>query len=248
MSKNIRGVNIISNPTSIESKQRARRFKKYSANDTFKKNVTSIRSRIASGKNLFEIRSEMETMSDNEWSDAIYFLSANYYKTENIVLEWQLKQSTRYQLAAEAYNLAKLSNDYDAMMRAVIIMNKLDEQDIDMKSKLGIIKPMVVDSDEGGMGISNEDLLMTEEKFNGLLEKRIINKLSLQREAQLPVTIDVLSRSEDVRGTNNMGEITLVKNPTPGRIAENDNPEGISDGGEYLLHPVDIMARENKAD
>lgn len=247
MANNRRGINIISNDTSKESKQRLRRFKKYSANDRFKKLVTSIRGKIASGKNLFEIRSELESISENEWSDALYFFSENYYKTENMVLEWQLKQGTRYQLAAEAYNMAKAANDYDAMMRAVHLMNKLDEHDLNMKTQLGIIRPVKNLDEPIGEGINHDDLVMTERKFNELLEQRITTKLSLQREAEQPVTIDVLSRPSDERGPDNVGQTTLVENDPSRQLTTNQDSEGLSNGGFDLLHPMDLVARENKA-
>lgn len=247
MANNLKGAAVSRLVSSDLDRKRARRFKKYSEDERFKKFVISIRGKIASGKNLFEIRSEIEGMSDTEWSDALYFFSENYYKTENMVLEWQLKQGTRYQLAAEAYQMAKNANDYDAMMRAVHLMNKLDEHDLNMKTSLGIIRPVKNLEEPIGEGISHDDLIMTERKFNELLEQRITTKLGLQREAEQPVTIDVLCRPSDERGADNLGQATLVENNPTGQLSTDSDTEGLSDGGFDLLHPMDLVARENKA-
>lgn len=194
-----------------EKKRRQRRLAKRYEEESFREYISTARKHIQLGKSLSETREQIglyNSKNDDLWDDIVYVLANNYSKPESLVLEWTIRQQTRYSMALEVYKMAKEQNDLGEMNKAIMIMMKVDENSLELQQRMGLLKPVNLDDNDPnqGEGITHEQLLLTEE--------RILRKYQLQREASQPVTIDVLNRSDSRGETNTVEQVALVENTT----------------------------------
>lgn len=210
-------------PLASQADERARQkrlAKRYNDPD-FRERVNLTKRFVQQGVPLGEAREKVgldKQKFDDYWDDVVYVIAHNYFKTENLVLEWTIRQQVRYQMALETYNMAKKDNDLGEMNKAIMLMMKVDENSLQLQQAMGLIKPMKVDdNDQGqGEGISHEQLLLTEE--------RILRKYQLQRDAQPPITIDVQHRSSPGGETDSVEQTPLAQDSTRGPLEGNNIP------------------------
>lgn len=202
-----------------DERARQRRLAKRYNDPDFRERVNLTKRFVQQGVPLGEAREKVgldKQKFDDYWDDLVYVIAHNYFKTENLVLEWTIRQQVRYQMALETYNMAKKDNDLGEMNKAIMLMMKVDENSLQLQQAMGLIKPMKLDdNDQGqGEGISHEQLLLTEE--------RILRKYQLQRDAQPPITIDVQHRPSPGGETDSVEQTPLAKDPTRGPLEGNN--------------------------
>ena len=101
-----------------EKRRRAKRLAKRYEDNNFRERVASVKRFVQQGTPLGEARERIgitERKYDDYWEDIVYVIAHNYFKTENLVIEWTIRQQVRYQMALETYNMAKKENDLGEM-------------------------------------------------------------------------------------------------------------------------------------
>ena len=193
--------------------KRLKRIAKRKEDPNFRERLNIIRRKIGAGSSLFEIRDTLNPIDDTYWSDLIFSIGLAYTSPESMWIEWSVRQETRYKMGAELYSKAKEINDFDGMAKALITLCKIDEAALELQKALGLIKPITEDNNKLQIGVSSQDLDLAEERFNELLEQKIFNKLEAQRQAQQPVTIDVLARYDTREQTDKLESTPLAQSP-----------------------------------
>jgi hypothetical protein len=210
-------------------------------NPDFAKIVDRAKAMVIGGTPFSDIRRTLNIKKERDWRDLISIVGESFLHPEMVFLEWNVRQQGRYALAAESYQMAKKEGDYNAMMRAVLVMAKLDENDIELKKSLGILKPQL-DPETGGTGYRSEDLSDAENKYKELLDERILKKLQLQRETQGPIPVALLDGPQPQRSTDRMGEAPLVEIDSGRHVTDSTDQKSLSDGTIDSIDPVDSVA------
>jgi hypothetical protein len=130
---------------------------------------------------------------------------------ELVALEWMMRQTSRYSMAAEIYNKSKANDDTDGMLKSLLAMAKIDENDIEIKKALGLIKPVNFDQ---GSGYSSEDIDQAEKNVNRLVDEELLNALRTERTIEMPQPIHVLARLESQRQPDSVEQTPLAANDT----------------------------------
>lgn len=224
--------------------KRDQRIAKRKDDPNFRSDIKSLRQKIGIGKSLAEIRDDLAIDEDQYWEDLKFFLARAYMNPESIMLEWQVKQETRYQMGIDLYSRAQKDDDRDTMAKAILILSKVDEQAIDLQKALGLLKPMS-DEESGGAGYSSEDVELNNERLNKLLEERLLVKLEIKREVGSGNAVDVFPRPESRGETDQLGSTSLVEKTPDGFESGNNIRKGISNGSIDLLPIVGFMDRKN---
>ena len=229
--------------TEAERRRRNQRMAKRMEDPLFREHVKTIRQSIIAGVSFSEARERLPKVTEPYWNDIKFAISKFSISPENILLEWQIRNQSRYQQAVNLYNEAFKSKDLDMMSRAIMMLQKIDEADIDLKKEFGLIRPIVFEDERGpGEGISDQDVNDARQRFELELKQRILDKLALERDAHAPVTIDVLTRTEITGQADSVGLITVAGLPVEGHKQQDSIQEGVTDGGVDLLHTVDAVA------
>lgn len=222
------------------SKRLARRLQ----DPLFKEHVKIVKTAIISGISMSEARTRLPKVSHLWWQDIRRAISQYSITPENILLEWQIRNQSRYQQAQELYLMARKKGSMDMMSRAVMMLQKIDEADIELKREFGLIRPIVlkdVDQNEAS-GISDKDVNDARERFELELKQRILDKLEIERDAHAPVTIDVLTRIDFTRDADQMEPSAVAEDAPDGRPTDNGVSQSESDGRVDILHPVGALA------
>jgi hypothetical protein len=126
--------------------------------------------------------------------------------------------------AVELFNLSRQARDLDQMARAIILLNKIDESDINLKKALGLLRPVQFD-DDGTQGVSNDDVEVTRRRFERIVEERIVGKLIVREESPLPVPFDVLVGHESQPPSDQLEETPVVDDDPSGQQSGDSIPE-----------------------
>lgn len=214
----------------IERERKMERMKRRFEDPVFKRQIMSIRMSVGAGMSLAEARNNAGIESDSLWDDLVFALSVSLLSPEHIVLEWQIRNSTRYAQAMSLYVEAEKEKDFDMMSRAIMMLQKIDETDIEMKRAFGLIKP-IQDEETGGYGVSQEDLDRARQQFDSAVEQRILHKLEVKRGAKPPVPLDVLIGLATERQPDVLGQTTVAEDSSGGQQSGDSIPKIVSDGG-----------------
>lgn len=225
--------------------KQAKRLAKKRDDPFFRSNLQSMRQMLSGGQTLYDIRDKLGVKKDHDWHDLVTVMAQSFANPENILLEWSVRQNSRYALAADMLSRAKAAKDFDSEAKAIMMMVKIDENFLELQKTLGLIKP-VTDPNSLGYGISSEDIDLAERRFAGIIEQRISNKLAVERETQPAQSIELLSRTEPGGETDRLDEASLAQNTTHGSIEGHQNQEGITSRGFDLLSNPIILDVENK--
>lgn len=233
-------------PISVEAERQLqeRRLRKRRSSPEFSAYLTQIRQRISSGTPLTEIRWHLGIKNEKLWSDLLFALSSAYARPENMALEFILKNTSKYNLAAEAYNIAKKDGNYEAMMRAIMIMDKIDNSDFEVKKYLGLLRP-IAGVDETGKVIE-ADLTRAQQEFEKVVEQNITNQLTTARTTFLPISLELLSKLESRTEANPVGQGPLDEINPDRQLPKDNHPQSQSDGCIDVLNLMDNVAVQNK--
>ena len=199
-----------------ETERLSARLKKRFDEPHFRERMTTLRNHIAGGNSLFETRQKMEIESESLWEDLTNALALAVVNPGYIMLEWQIRQKTRYQMAAKAYSMAEKEGDYDAMFRGIMTLNKLDEFDLELKKTLGLIVPISEIGEDEDISVSREEIELAQSQYERILDERILNTLEASREPDAPVPLDSIDATQPSGEPDQVGPTPLAKDPTPG--------------------------------
>lgn len=228
----------------IERAKIEQRLKKRRNDPDFGGLLQQIRMRVSAGSALDVVREFLKVDNDNLWYDCLYSLAYAYAKPENIALEYALKNTAKYQMAAQAYKMAQEDKNYEGMMRALLLMDKIDNSDFEVKKYLGLLKPIKqVDHSEG---ITDEDVLKAQQEYEDRVEQQVLNQLKDSRAIIQPIDIALLSEPPTRSEIDNMGQSTLDAQFTSGRVADNQNSQSLTNGSIDVLNTLDHVSMQNK--
>jgi hypothetical protein len=218
-------------PNTIDAqraKNEVRMRKRYSDPD-FKGDLVRLRKLIAAGRTFDEVR---DLFKDNHiwWNDLKFALASSLLNPENIMLEWQIRNQGRYQQGLKLFRMAEEQGDMEMMAKAIMMLQKIDSDDIEVKKYLGLVKP-VKEVESDGEGISHDDLELAEQRWSRIIEERIAHKLEVRREAEAPVPVDVLLGAEFERQPNSVGQVAVVEVNSGGQEPGDSVPQILSNGG-----------------
>lgn len=184
-----------------------------------------------------DARDRIGAVNENLWDDLVAALSISLVNPSYLVLQWNLKSEARYKMSAEAYQMAKSRNDYDGMLRAIMIMSKLDEQDFQLKEALGLIIPASeLDDDEVDVTPEEEEAMRA--KYERELDERILKTIAASREPSAAVDFDVLIAAESGGPSDQLGSASLAEDPAAGQLGHDCLPKGLTDGREHICDPM----------
>lgn len=229
----------------------AKRLARRLADPLFKEHVKTVKNAICSGRSMTEARDSLPKVSNQYFEDIRSAISRYSITPENILLEWQIRNQSRYQQAQELYIMARKKGSMEMMSRAVMMLQKIDEADIELKREFGLIRPIVlkdVEQNSEASGISDKDVNDARERFELELRQRILNKLEIERDAHAPVTIDVLTRIDFTRDADQVEPSAVAEDPASGRSADNGVSQSQSDGRVDVLHPMGALVVQAKKD
>jgi len=253
-------------PISIkaERERKKERLKKRYDDPQFRKDITRTKQSVSMGMTLNEARINCGFADDLYWEDLKFALSISIVNPEGVILEWQIRNQNRYQQALRLFSEASakerdgldkdgnpikipIQPDKEMMLKALMILQKIDESDIEMKRAFGLVEPIQEETPLVGFGTTSEgDLEQAERRFNSIVEQRIIHKLEAQRKAVEPVTIDVLSGSEPSGQPDSLGQTAVAVHPTAGFESANSLPQRVPDGGFDVLHSMDVVVVQDE--
>lgn len=194
-----------------ESKRR-KRIAERRDDPTFREYLRSARNKLAIGDSLSEVREWIglsDYKHDQLWDDILYMIGEAMINPVNIMLEWSVRQQTRYKMAMDLYNRNKEANDRDGMAKAILTLSKIDENALELHKALGLIKP--IQFEDGSEGISDDDVNDAERRLNSIVEERIKNKLGAGREAQQPESVLLLDELESGQPPDQLEPAPLAK-------------------------------------
>lgn len=195
-----------------DRRRQDRRIAKKRDDPFFRSKLQTVRQKLAGGQSLADIRHDVGVKHNQEWEDLKYCLAASTLNPENIMLEWSVRQQSRYQMAADFLNRSKNANDRDNEAKAIMMMCKIDGDMLELQKLLGLIKP-IEDPKTHGTGYDSGDVSNAEIRFNKLIEQRVVRKLELQSETQRADTIDVFPGAEPGGEADQLGPAPLAEDP-----------------------------------
>lgn len=179
----------------------------------WRQRLSSARRHIAFGKTLQEVRDEIGGLDKEfDWECFVAVMAQAFANPANMMLEWQIRNQSRYMMSSKIMKLADDEPDPDSkfrkMSQAIMIAAKLDENVLELQKALGLIKP--IDIGDDGIGISSEDIINAQQRFNHLIEQKIENKLLSERTTQSADSVTVLSRLEPGGSSDQVGQPPLA--------------------------------------
>lgn len=233
-------------PDIIESQQQLNdRIAQRRDNPDFGADMKRLRQSLQMGMPLEQARENCGFKDDLYFRDLVTVIGRQMVNPESVLLEWTIKQQTRYMQALEIYQMAKEKNRLSQMAKAVMMMHRMDLDDIELKRLLGLIRP-VTDPGSLGSGISQEDIQFAEAKWRDNIEQRVRDKLEAERRAKAPQPIEFLDGNETQRPPDNVGQVTVDVHPTSGHQQGNNIQEVISDGRVDVLHNMGSMVVQDE--
>lgn len=211
----------------------------------FAADLMRLRQSLATGVPLNQARERCGFTDDQYFEDLVVVLGRQMVDPSSVLLEWSIKQQTRYMQAMEIYQLAKGKNRLSQMAKAVMMMHRMDLDDIELKRLLGLIKP-VKDPKSLGTGISDEDVRLAELRWRDSIEHRVRDKLEAERRAAPPQPIDVFPGPDTQRDTDPVGQITLDVHASKRPEQRDRVSEVVSDGSIDILHNLGTLALQDE--
>ena len=212
----------------------------------FGADMKRLKQSLAMGMPLEQARENCGFNDDLYFRDLVTVISRQMVDPESVLLEWTIKQQTRYMQALEIYQMAKEKNRLSQMAKAVMMMHRMDLDDIELKRLLGLIRP-VTDPGSMGSGISTEDIQLAEAKWRDNIEQRVRDKLEAERRAKAPQPIEFLDGNETQRPPDNVGQATVDVHPTSGHQQGNNIQEVVPNGRVDVLHNMGTVAVQDEA-
>lgn len=194
--------------------RQAKRLAKKREDPFFRSYLQSMRQMLSGGQTLYDIRDKLGIKKDQEWHDLLTVMAQAFANPENIMLEWSVRQNARYAMAADMLNRAKAAKNFDAEAKSIMMMVKIDENFLELQKVLGLIKP--IEDGNGGIGYSSKDVDNAERRFTQIIEQRIEDKLSTERESQSAQSIALLPGPEP-RGEADTMEPSALAEDTANR-------------------------------
>jgi len=194
--------------------KRRKRLAERRSDPLFHEYLRSTTRRMSTGDSLTDIREYIglsDSKNDLLWDDLMYTIGETMMNPMNLVLEWSVRQQTRYKMAIDLYNRNKEANDRDGMAKAILTLSKIDENALELHKALGLIKP--IHFEDGSEGISDDDVNDAERRLNSIVEERIKSKLFAGREAQQPESVLLLDELESGQSSDQLEPAPLAKNP-----------------------------------
>ena len=118
-----------------------KRLRKRFSDLNFRESLDRLKREIASGNSMSIARVNMGIESDALWNDLKYAIGSSMLSPETVMLEWQIRNSHRYSQALDLYLKAEGINDLDMMARAIMMLQKIDSDDLELKKYLGLLRP-----------------------------------------------------------------------------------------------------------
>jgi hypothetical protein len=179
----------------------------------FREHLKIIRMKISSGTTLSELREYLGLSSidhDQLWDDLMYITGEVFMNPMNIIIEWSVRQQTRYQMAVDLYNMSKEAGNIDATNRAILTMAKLDENALELQKALGLIKP--IQFEDGSQGIGDSDIEDAQRRFEAIAEAAITNTLVTSRQTQNSESVKLFSELDSGRAPDQLESTPLAEN------------------------------------
>lgn len=196
-----------------EQKRRKRTLAMIRSEPLWRERIHLARKHIAIGKSLTETREALDVKNDFHWQCFVQVIAEAFASPASVMLEWQIRNQSRYQMSLKLVQLAEAEEDpdakFDKLSRAIMIAAKIDENTLELQKAMGLIKP-IDDDKSGGYGISSEDIRIAEQRFNTYIEQKITDKLVTERTTQSAESVALLTRSEPGGETNTVEPSTLV--------------------------------------
>lgn len=195
-----------------------KRLRKRFSDLNFRESLDRLKREIASGNSMSIARINMGIESDAIWNDLKYAIGSSMLSPETVMLEWQIRNSHRYSQALDLYLKSEAINDLDMMARAIMMLQKIDSDDLELKKYLGLLRPPGDGQGEEISGITTDEVMDAERRFAEQVKERILRKLEIRAEAQPPIPIDVLTESETKRDADQLGQTTVAQDSSGGQV------------------------------
>lgn len=211
------GVGAIS---SIAKQDQARKKKmaEIRSSQEWREKLSHARKLISYGRTLAEVRDDLDIKKDWDWECFSAIMAQAFANPANVMLEWQIRNQSRYMASQNLLKLAIEEPDPDVkfqkMSKAIMLAAQLDQNVLELQKALGLIKP--VSFNDEGEGISSEDIEIAQRRFNQLIEQRIQDKLVSERETQSAQSVTLFPRLESGRETDPVEPPPLATNNTNG--------------------------------
>lgn len=215
MTKNKTGATVLGKDA--EQRRRSKLLAQMRSSSEWRERITVARKKIAAGQSLPEIRDYLDIQKELQWQCFIQIIAEAFASPASVMLEWQIRNQSRYQMSMQLVQLAHAEEDpdikFEKISKAIMIAAKLDEQTLELQRAMGLLKP-IDENNSGGYGISSEDIQIAEQRFNTLIEQKITSKLVVERTTQPAESVALLTRSEPGGETDRMESATLVTDST----------------------------------